>query len=84
MERLVRKPRGVDLCFKLAYFDGPSADSALFRQAAHGLYRQQVISFSSSLLKADNVLEFTPPGAVSKNHFDKMVMWDFLRMEVQE
>ncbi|XP_018331663.1 uncharacterized protein LOC108741360 [Agrilus planipennis] len=67
---------------KVTGFDGPKADSALFRQAAHGIFRQQTVTFSASLLKAKNILEFTPPGPVSANHFDKMVMWDFLRMEV--
>ena len=69
---------------KLNNFDGPSGDSSLFRQAAHGIFRQQNVVFSATLLKDKNILEFTPPGAVSKNHFDKMVMWDFLRLEVKE
>ncbi|XP_025836563.1 uncharacterized protein LOC108734567 [Agrilus planipennis] len=67
---------------KVVNFDGPKADSALFRQTSHGIYRQQSVTFNKSLLKSKNILEFTPPGAVSQNHFDKMVMWDFLRMEV--
>ncbi|XP_018321599.1 uncharacterized protein LOC108734509 [Agrilus planipennis] len=67
---------------KVDNFDGPQGDSALFRQAAHGIFRQQSVSFSQSLLQGNNILEFTPPGAVSQNHFDRMVMWDFLKMEV--
>ncbi|XP_018325165.1 uncharacterized protein LOC108737022 isoform X1 [Agrilus planipennis] len=68
--------------FKLDSFDGPQVDSALFRHSCHGIFRQQTVTFSQSLLKDNNLLEFTPPGPVSQNHFDRMIMWDFLRMEV--
>ncbi|XP_025836590.1 uncharacterized protein LOC108734492 [Agrilus planipennis] len=63
-------------------FVGPQGDSALFRHAAHGIFRQQSVTFNQSLLKEKNILEFTPPVAVSQDDLDKMVMWDFLRMEI--
>ncbi|XP_018321695.1 uncharacterized protein LOC108734573 [Agrilus planipennis] len=63
-------------------FDGPQGDSALFRQAAHGIFHQQSVTFGLSLLKDKNILELTPAGVVNQNHFDRMMMWDFLRMEV--
>ena len=70
---------------KMDSFEGPKGDNTYYRQAAHGIFRQYTVPFNATLLKQGaNIMELTPPGSVSANSQGKIIMFDFLRLEVQE